>query len=313
MPLVTVAGQTYSVHEQLIEKWNKLKDGKLAQQDDDKVFVVDGRERSGKSVFAMQQIGAIDPTIFEETLATGKLSKRVCFTAEDTLKAIRNTKSSKTQTKAVWFDEAFRGLASTSVLSKTNKLIVQAMMEMGQNNLVLFIVLPSFFLLDRYPAVLRSNALFHIQKEKNNPKLRNFYVYNYQKKAALYHMGIKKGWGYPVYTKFRGRFYNKYPGGPEFEKIYREGKHKAFQEMESKMLEYRPDSKFKLQRDWIIKYLREEKKMSLKAVSELIPEKTGEILTKISPSAISMSLKRLRDILGHAHVRQNELNSRITG
>jgi hypothetical protein len=41
-------------------------------------------------------------------------------------------------------------------------------MEMGQNNLVVFIVLPTIFLLEMYPAVLRSEALFHIYKNKKD-------------------------------------------------------------------------------------------------------------------------------------------------
>lgn len=294
MPIVEIAGETFSVHKDLYNKWMQLRDGKLTKVDDDKVYVVDGRERSGKSVFAMQQIATIDPTIIEDALRGD--TSRICFTAEAFLNAVRNTKSTKTHTKVVWFDEAFRGLASTSVLSKTNKLIVQAMMEMGQNNLVLFIVLPSFFLLDRYPAVLRSNALFHIQKEKNSNR-RGFYVYNYSKKANLYHLGIKKGWSYPVYTKFRGQFYNKYPGGKEFEKIYRDKKLKVFKEIEEKMKDIKPDSKFKIQRDLLFYLLHNDLGWPQKNISEIFPAEYDDIKIGLKSSAVSGGIKSAEKIL----------------
>lgn len=163
---------------------------------------------SGKSVFAFQQAAYIDPTILDDM-------SRVTFTAEQTLTAIRNTKSTLTETKCVIFDEAFKGLASRSAVSKINKMVIQALMEMRQNNLVLFIVLPSYYMLDLYPAVSRSHALIHIAKQKASQQ-RSFRVFNYAKKALLYNIGLKKGWNYKIYTNFKGRFSGKFPGGDEY-------------------------------------------------------------------------------------------------
>jgi hypothetical protein len=255
MVIVEVAGQKYSIDKNLYIKWEKIKDGGLAKIDDDKVYVIDGRERSGKSVFTMQQAGAIDPSIFDEAVATGRLD-RICFTGDELLKAIRNTKSDKRHTKVVIFDEAFRGLASSSVLSKTNRLIVQALMEMGQNNLVLFIVLPSFFLLDRYPAILRSNALFHIKKSIKSNR-RKFYIYNFNTKARLYNMDRQKAWGYPIKSRRSGNFYNKYPGGKVFEEMYRAKKLKAFREIEGKLIGETEETKHVIQRNLLILRLKE--------------------------------------------------------
>ena len=186
---------------------------------------------SGKSLWTIQQSAYIDPTFIERFMND---EPAICFTPEETLEAIKKTTSTSKITKCIMFDEAFRGLSSRSVLSKTNKIIVQALMEMGQKNLVLFIVLPSFFLLDSYPAVLRSNALIHIErpKQRSTQSGRNFKVYNYSKKAWLRSTG-KLAWNYPVKTKFRGRFFGKYPGGEEFEKKYRDIKHKQLQTLET--------------------------------------------------------------------------------
>lgn len=187
---------SYHIDKKLLTKWDKLKGGLLKKKDEDRVYIVDGRERTGKSVFTFQQAKYLDPSFSIE---------RICFTPDEFLKQIRNSP----QGSVIVFDEAFRGLSSKSTQSKVNKAIVQAMMEIGQRNLVIFIVLPTFFLLELYAAVLRSNALFHIYKDKRG--MRAFKIYNYHKKIQLYQVGRKKGYSY-AFPRVRaiGRFYGKY-------------------------------------------------------------------------------------------------------
>lgn len=218
MTVVEVRGASYDIHEKLKAKWDKLKDGYLAQRDEDRVFIVDGRERSGKSLFTIQQAAYIDPSILDDE--GDKKIPRICFSSEELLHAVRHTKSTKDHTKVVIYDEAFRGLSSRGALSKTNKAIMTALQEMGQNNIILFIVSPSFFLLELYAAVLRSSALFHIKKDKRT-KRRFWTCYNEKKKGLLYRNGVRKGWNYNVYSGFRCNFSNIYPGGEEFEARYR--------------------------------------------------------------------------------------------
>lgn len=190
---------SYHIDKSLKHKWDKIKSGLLQKKDEDRTYIVDGRERTGKSVFTLQQAKYIDPTFNLD---------RVCFTPEEFLKQIRTAP----QGSCIVFDEAFRGLSSKSSQSKVNKMIVQAMMEMGQRNLITFIVLPTIFLLEIYAAVLRSNALFHIYKDRNG--IRHFKTYNYSKKSQLWNIGRKKGFSYrfpKVNVKnFGGRFFNIY-------------------------------------------------------------------------------------------------------
>jgi hypothetical protein len=220
MVVVEVRGNTYYMNPKLKANWDAIKDGKLAIADDDRAYAVDGRERSGKSLFAIQQAAYIDPTLLDDA-PDGTILPRITFSAEETLKTIRETKSTPTHTRAIVFDEAFRGLSSKSALSKVNKFIVQALQEMGQNNLVLFLVTPSFFMLELYAACHRTRTLFHIVKSKKNKERRMFRVYNEKKKSLLYRMGMKKGHSYCVPTRFKDWFFGKYPGGAEFEKRYR--------------------------------------------------------------------------------------------
>ena len=190
---------SYHIDKKLRLKWEKLREGKLSKKDEDRCYLIDGRERSGKSVFALQQAKYIDPSF--------DLS-RVCFTPDSFLEQIRNAKPGQ----VVVFDEAFRGLSSKGAQSKVNKKIIQALMEVGQRNLIIFIVLPTFFLLEMYAAVLRSNALFHIYKDKRGG--RAFRIYNYNKKSLLYNTGKKKGFSYSFpKVKHTGRFFNIYSIG----------------------------------------------------------------------------------------------------
>jgi hypothetical protein len=150
------------------------------------------------------------------------------------------------------------------------------MMEMRQNNLVLFIVSPSFFLLEMYPAVLRSNTLFHITKSKNSNR-RTFKAFNYKKKAKIYQIGIRKGWGYPSKTKVRDAFFNKYPGGNDFEASYRDKKFKSLRTT-TKAEEVIP--KFQDQRDKLIALMKFQG-LTFKKLEELLLRYGVEVRSRI--------------------------------
>jgi hypothetical protein len=291
MVVVEVKGASYHIADKLKEKWDKIKDGKLTKQDDDRVFIVDGRERSGKSVFAFQQACYIDPTL------VGDLS-RVCFTPDEFLAAIRNTVSNDKETKCIMFDEAFRGLASRATMSKVNKQINQALMEVGQKNLVLWIVLPSFFMLDIYPAMLRSNALFHISKDKKGNS-RTFHVYARKKKNQLYQLGVRKGWSYNVRTGFKGRFPRKMPGGDAFDKAYRQKKADSINEKGEFETKKDVESKFKTQRDLLIRHLMEKEDLSLR--------KGKEYLDKIG---IEMAFDHIGEIQRQLKEKERKMTNR---
>lgn len=265
--VVEVRGEKYYMEPTLKDNWDKIKDGGLAKYDEDRVYITDGREGTGKSVFTLQQAAYIDPTILDDEGDTPM--PRICFTSYQFLNAIKNTKSTPTHTKAVIFDEAFRGLSSKAALSKVNKQIVQAMMEMRQHNIIVFINSPSFFLLELYPAMLRSSSLFHVVKDKQNPRKRYVRIFNYRKKAKLYQAGIRKGWGYNIHTNLRARFFNKYPGGKEFEARYRKQKDIMSKESEDEGKQ-EVDSRFKVQRDILINHLAEKEKLKADKMAEFL-------------------------------------------
>jgi len=288
MAVVNIGGVEYGIADPLKKRWDKIKDGQLFKTDQDRVYVVDGRERSGKSVFTFQQACYIDPSL------VGDLS-RVCFSAEEFLSAVKKTNSSATETKCIIFDEAFRGLSSRTALSKINKKIIQALMEVGQKNLVLWIVLPSIFMLDLYPAMLRSNALFHIKKEQASSQ-RAFYVYSYKKKGQLYQAGVRKGWTYAIKTRNKGRFSKKMPGGDDFDRKYRAKKLKAINESENVIDKAEESSKFMKQRDLMVYDLVENRGLS--------QQKASDHLNKLG---ITLSQRMISEILAKTKVPAPEM------
>jgi len=296
MGIVKINNSTYHMNDNLIKKWDNIKDGKLSKIDEDRVYIVDGRERVGKSLFTIQQGAYIDKTILEDErdgkilpripmgnakswevnsewrkevikrYKENSLLPRITFNSNKTLKAIRRTKSNDKQTKAVIFDEAFRGMSSKGVLSKENKILSQTLMEMGQSNLVLWIVSPSFFLIELYPAMIRSNALFHVKKDKKSSK-RIVRIFNFKKKAMLYQIGLRKGWGYPLPTKQRANFYNIYPDKKDFEWRYRLKKQLSLRDNEK--TEKTEAHRWKKQRDSIVSGLYTEIKSLRKLSAKL--------------------------------------------
>jgi len=195
--LTTKEGKNYYVDDRLYIKFIKNVIKTINKKDEDFVLVVDGKERSGKSVFAMQMAKSIDPSFCLD---------RLCFSADDFEEKIKN--ASKGQ--AVVLDEAYRHLSSSGALSEVNRLLKSLMMEMGQKNLFVIIVLPTFYLLDRYVAIWRAKALINIYKTKKTKGC--WKLYNGKKITRLYNNPKNRtSYNYDkVKTFFKGRFYNQY-------------------------------------------------------------------------------------------------------
>jgi len=200
------------LHENLIEIRNGLK-----RRDKDYVMIVDGLEGSGKSTLGIQMAYIVDPTLCLD---------RITFTGNEFKTAILNA----SQCQAVIFDEAFTGLSSRSALSEINRMLVSLMMQMRQKNLFVIIILPSYFLLDKYVALFRAKSLVHVHESRG--KRGYFAIYNARLKKFLYLKGHKTYDYGQIRTNFRGRFYGKYALGEEEEVKYRQKKGQAFADMD---------------------------------------------------------------------------------
>ena len=90
-------------------------------------------------------------------------------------------------------------------------------MQIRQKNLFVIMVLPTFFVLDKYVALFRSRALIHVYECKK--KRGYFKVYNQKKKKLLYLLGKAtysySGAKWSIKTRFKGRFYGVFALGDE--------------------------------------------------------------------------------------------------
>jgi len=226
----------YYLEDRLKRNLDKIKKD-ITKSDKDVCIAITGPEGAGKSTFAMQIGKYIDPTL--------NLS-RVVFTGEGFKKAIM----AAGKQNVVIFDEAFTGLSSRSALSRLNKQIVSMMMQMRQRNLFVIIVLPSFFLLDKYVALWRTRGLLHVYENKGR---RGYFIgFNDKQKKKIYLLG-KKTYSYSrkfAHSNFKGRFYGKFAlGDKSVEEEYKRKKEEAFAETSMEM-EIEP--KYLVQRNCLI-------------------------------------------------------------
>ena len=235
--------------------FNQLRKGhiKVTKGDQDRVYVVTGREGLGKSTLAMQLAYTVDQNLSLDNIV---------FTANQLEKRITEAK----QFTAIIFDEGFSGLSSKGAISKENKRLVTLLMMMRQRNLFLFIVLPSFFLLEKYVGIFRSTALFNVLVSRKNFKLRYYKVYNYQKKKELYIKGKNlMDYSRPKIPKSY-RFYRKLPPTID-EKAYRLKKLDTFRDTGEEESE---ESKIIKQRNFLFYILKENYHLSYTEIAKLL-------------------------------------------
>jgi len=263
----------------------------LLKKDKDCVIAVDGREGSGKSTFAFQVAKYIDPTF--------NLS-RIVFSPDEFREAIYKAKKGQ----AIVFDEAFTGFSSRSSLSGINRVLVSLMMQMRQKNLLVLIVLPTFFLLDKYVALFRAKALFHVYENRGNRGY--FRVYNSKLKKLLYLTGSKtySYSGKAVRTKFRGRFYGKFALGDWGEEDkYRIKKNKALEDSEKTPMSS-GQVKYKEQRDLVVYCFRKYSKFTYQQLTNYLDDyqlgismpQIAKICQKFGDTATKMEESEIKDV-----------------
>jgi hypothetical protein len=245
-----------------IEPWVKKKfDEKiipdLHERDKDCVIAIDGTEGSGKSTLGLQFCKYIDPSF--------NLSQ-VVFTPDSFREAVYKAKKGQ----AIMFDEAFTGFSSRAGLSGVNKTLISLMMQVRQKNLFIVIVLPTFFLLDKYISLFRARVLVHVYQNKSR---RGFFrVYSSKKKRLLILDKASRTYSYAIRSKKKGRFYGVFAlGDKKEEKKYRDIKMKALQDTEKNPMSAN-QVKHKEQRDLMLWILRKELKMPYRKMQNLLDE-----------------------------------------
>ena len=163
------------------EELDKVKH-KVLTKDQDWQVIVDGEEGVGKSVLAQQIARYLDDDFN---------INNITFTSDDFIKAIKDPNTKKGS--AIILDEAFSAANSRASMTEVNRSLIGVATEMRQKNLIIIIVLPSFFDLDRYFALWRCRALFHLYFDDHEN--RRYIIFPKRQKKNLYLHG-KKGYNY---------------------------------------------------------------------------------------------------------------------
>lgn len=229
MVVYTYKGKSAYIDDRLAHELEHEIIPNLMDKDFDNVFCIDGGEGTGKSKFADIICGYVAAKILENyKLDINYSVDNLHLSPLQFRNAIVNAKKNS----IVVYDEAHKGMGSRRSLSEINGILNDLMMEMRQKNLFVVLVLPTFFMLDKYPAIFRTRGLFHVYRGKNNKtgkKERGYWVYfNEKYKLELYIKG-KQYFNYNCieWPSFRGRFYNQYIID---EKKYREKKKESFKQ-----------------------------------------------------------------------------------
>lgn len=285
---------TYYIEDWLKEEIDTNVKPALAKKDKDFLICIDGNEGAGKSIFGFQVGKYIDPTL---TL------KRVVFNAEDFRQAIFKAKKGE----VVIYDEAFTGLSSRASLSGVNRALVSLMMQMRQKNLCVILVLPTFFLLDKYAALFRARVLFHVYENKG--RRGYFRCYGRKLKKLLYLYG-KKDYSYPrnIHTKRKGHFYGVFAlGDAKEEELYRKAKAKALEDTEKNPMTA-IQVKYKEQRDLLLFITRKSSGLTYRELENYLAEYDFEMnYVQIRNICAKFGDKEPDKTKGEAKAKENEL------
>jgi len=214
----------------LYEQLTKKVIPSVQKKDWDWFCIVDGMEGSGKSVFGFQIAKILDPNFTHEQIA---------FNSNDFINLV--VKAKKNQ--CIVFDEAFTGLSSRTSLSEVNNILISLMMEMRQKNLFIILIMPSFFMLDKYAVLHRAKGLFHVYMENGRRGFWNFY--NQKRMKYLYLKGKKfyeYHWAKPIIF---GRFQDQYMINKEpYIKIKRSALHRKRRQTKGEVYKSQRDTLF---------------------------------------------------------------------
>lgn len=244
---------------------------RVLNKDRDYVAVYDGEEGVGKSVLAMQHAKILDPNFSLDNIV---------FTSDAFIQKIKDPKTKKGS--CIVLDEAFNAANSRASLTEVNRSMVALATEMRQKNLFVLLVLPSFFDLDRYFALWRCRALFHVYFTPEEE--RRYIVFDKASKKLLYLSGKKTyDYHYPKAPFPPSAFFNQYTVPEE---DYRAKKAEAFK----KRTVSNQARNWLMQRNSLIKYIIKTEGLNQIQINDIFKNYNVQPLGQ---QAVSLILKEL--------------------
>lgn len=198
-----VEKSNFWIDKALLDKLNNLK--KIQAKQWDGVFLVDGPERSGKSVLAM---------LCGWYLSDCKLSiNNFALGLHDAASKIASLPNGS----VLIMDEGSTIFSSKKSSDRMQKNLIEILDVVGQKNLFFIIVLPCFFDLNKTIAARRSKFLLHVYPDEEYNRGR-YAFWGEKVKSKLYIFGKKNfdSYAFPraeflgQYFEFHAPFYEEY-------------------------------------------------------------------------------------------------------
>ncbi|KKN54761.1 hypothetical protein LCGC14_0589130 [marine sediment metagenome] len=215
---------TYYIEDALKQDLDKLKKLVFGKSDEDAVIVIDGRERSGKSVLGLQIAKYMDPSFELDS---------VCFTTYEFVKFIRDNKR-----RVCMFDETIVGMHSSRSMERRTIFVDELLAQSGQKNLIVILIIPFFFELTKRAAVGRSEFLIHVYR--SDFKRGHYKVYDFRTKRKLFFLG-KRLFEYKVkgvIPNYNGHFSNIYAIDERMYRLKKEQALNRFAKQFSELVEF---------------------------------------------------------------------------
>ncbi len=250
---------------------------KVIKRNFDFVLLVDGVEGSGKSTLGLTCAWY---------LSKGKFGiNNICEGSQDAV-----DKLEKLPDKSVMLiDEGSLLFSSKDAMRKEQKKLISIIQVIRQKNMILIIVAPSFFDLNKYISVDRSRFLLHVYTGARLERGK-FTYFGTRKKRMLYALGRKN---YNSYAKPRSDFVGRFDDfEPPFYKEYLKTKRKSLIDA--------------LRRDEKPKEIDKETQI-LSNFQKYAPEVTQKVLAK----GFCLSERTIRSRIATIRGRQEELGAII--
>jgi len=242
-----VAKSDFWIDKYLLNKLKAVK--KIQSKNWDSVILIDGMERSGKSVLGMLCGWYLSHGLMNENNFARGL--------EDCAKKIAELPDRS----VLFVDEGSTIFGSKDTMGKQQKILMKILDVVGQKNLIFIICLPCVFDLNKTIAVRRSKFLLHVYPDIEYNRGKYAY-WGENTKKKLYRIGKKDfdSYEYPR-AEFVGQYFDFHP--PFYEKYLKEVKMESLRQvLAHAKVELDPVESVKAKELEIMKRMREEQGLS---------------------------------------------------
>lgn len=250
---------------------------KQQKKEFDAVILIDGNEGSGKSTLSF---------IVAWYLSNGNIAMtNICEGTDDAVDKLEHLPDRS----VLIIDEGSLLFSSRDVMKRENKQLLKILNVIRQKCMILIVVAPSFFELEKYLAYRRSNFLLHVYLDKRGNRGR-FVYFGTKKKKLLYVNGKKN---YDSYAKprgnFVGQFWNfKLPFDEEYQALKRRS---LIDAIKTKKVELNDEFRRAVIKERLEKYLANGNNLTQAQLAEAyalgittIKRYIGDVKAKASPS-----------------------------